>query len=143
MAVDVRWLIADRVVIHEFSGLVALSDTTRASVEGPVLSLAGTPPIHMIVNLLAVTQFPHSVQQLQIAIRQNPRLDRLGLIVIVINKNPMLRFLATILTAVTFSNLRIGMAESMTGALQQLRAYDASLHPWISADGELISPPGA
>ncbi|MBL8145583.1 MAG: hypothetical protein JNL34_04285 [Anaerolineae bacterium] len=143
MPVDVRWLIADRVVIHEFSGQVALADTTRASVEGPMLSLAGTPPIHMIVNLLAVTQFPHSIQQLQIAIRQNPHLDRLGLIVIVINQNPMLRFLATILTRVTFSNLRIGMADNMAGALQQLRACDASLHPWISADGELISPPGA
>ncbi|HYO89746.1 MAG TPA: hypothetical protein VER79_13945 [Candidatus Limnocylindrales bacterium] len=138
MPVDVRWLVPGRVIMHEFSGRVELEDTTRASLEGPVLADQGTTPVHMIVSLLAVTHFPRNLYQLQTAIRDNPRLDRLGWIVITIRHNPMLSFVASILTQVRFSNLRISMSEDMAGALRQLRERDTSLESSISPDGELI-----
>jgi hypothetical protein len=137
MPVDVRWLVARRVIVHEFSGRLTLDDATRASLEGPILAAQGTPPVHMVVNLLAVTQFPRSIQQLMVAIQNNPRLDRIGLLVVVIRHNPMLRFVATILTRVHYASLRIGTAESVPGALQQIRAFDRTLEPWITVEGEL------
>jgi hypothetical protein len=142
MPVDVRWLVTGRVVIHEFNERLTLDDATRASIEGPILAAQGTPPIHMVVNLLAVTQFPRSIQQLVVAIQNNPRLDRIGLLVVVTRQNPVLRFVATILTRVHYTTLRIAMAESMPGALQQIRAFDRSLEPWITVDGELTQTTG-
>ena len=131
MPVDVRWLIQGRVMIHDFSGQIGLDDATRASLEGPVLADDGTPPVHLVVSLLEVTQFPRSILQLQVAIQSNPRLDRIGLIVVVIRHNPMLRFLATILTQVRYASLRVSMAEDITGALQHFTVRGDVVHDTV------------
>jgi hypothetical protein len=141
MAIDVRWFIPDRIVLHEFSGDITLEDATRASLEGPALANQGTPPVHMLVTLTAVTHYPRSVRQIEAAIRINPNVDRLGWVVILVKRNPVLRFVATILTQVRYSKMRFIIVEDMVDATRSFLAHDPSLAEFIAPDGTLISRP--
>jgi hypothetical protein len=141
VAVNVRWFVPGRIVLHEFSGEISLEDATRASLEGPALANQGTPPVHMLVTLVAVTQYPRSIRQLEAAIRINPHLDRLGWVVILVKRNPVLRFVATILTQVRYSKMRFIIVEDMAEGLRSFLDHDPSLAQFITRDGRLITPP--
>lgn len=143
MPVDVRWFIPGRIVLHEFSGEVGLEEATQSSLEGPLLADQGTPPVHMLISLVKITRFPRSVHQIASAIRQYPRTEKLGWVVLLVRHNPLLRFIATILTQVHYSSLRFAIAEDEAGGLRFLLAHDATLAEFIAPDGSLISPPGA
>ncbi|HYO89193.1 MAG TPA: hypothetical protein VER79_11120 [Candidatus Limnocylindrales bacterium] len=136
MAVEVRWLIEPRVLLQDFTGPIRLEDATQALLAGPPLIATGTPPVHMVVNLLGVTQYPRSVYQLQGAIRNHPYLDRIGWLAVIVRHNPLLIFTVTILTRVRFANLRVAVVDDMAGALRLLRERDSSLEALISAEGE-------
>lgn len=141
MAVEVRWYIPGRVVLHEFSGEVGLEDATRSSLEGPVLADQGTPPVHMLISLVKITRFPRSVHQIAAAVRLNPHAERLGWVVLLVRHNPLLRFIATILTQVHYSSLRFAIVEEEADGLRFLLAHDATLAEVIAPDGSLITPP--
>ena len=143
MAVEIDWLIPGRIVLHRFSGVVTLEDTTRASLEGPALANQAPPPVHMFVDLATVTHFPLSVRPLEIAIRHNPHLDRLGWVVILVPHNPVLRFVATILAQVRYSKLRFIIVEDRALGLCTFLKHDPSLAEFISPAGDLITPPAA
>ena len=143
MTIEIDWLIPGRIVLHRFSGIVTLEDTTQASLEGPELASKGQPPVHMFVDLATVTHFPLSVRQLEIAIRHNPHLDRLGWVVILVPHNPVLRFVATILTQIRYSKLRFLIVEDRAQGMCSFLKHDPSLAGFISPAGDLIPPPAA
>jgi hypothetical protein len=141
MAVEVRWLVPGRIVLHDFSGAVTLEDATQASLEGPALADQGTPPVHMLVTLVHVTHYPRSVHQIEAAIRINPHLDRLGWVVILVKRNPVLRFVATILTQIRYSKMRFIIVEDLADGMRSLLAHDPTLAEFITPEGELTLPP--
>ena len=139
MPVHVRWYIPGRIVLHEFSGDVRLEDAAQSSLEGPALAEQGTPPVHMLVSLVGITRYPRSIHQLEAAIHIYPKADQLGRVVILVRHNPLLRFIATILTQIHYSRLRFVIVEDEAEALRSFLAHDASLAEVITPDGRLIS----
>lgn len=125
MPCHVDWYLEGRIIHQHYVGVVVPDEITQLQAENRVLLKAGEPPIHLLVDLLDVKRFPLSVSQIGNAFEVDLEYGKLIGTVVIITKNPVTRFLATVLTQV--SRLQFEVVEDLTTAIEYLNGHDPTL----------------
>ncbi len=127
MAYQIGWYQPERILDLALEDDVSLEDARYLSQEATGMLAYGTPLVHVIVDLSAVTSFPTSLSMIQHMITIPRSTDNLGWVIICGARNSMLRFLATTLTQVAVENVRLHASDNIDDAIQFLYEVDTSL----------------
>jgi hypothetical protein len=119
---EIKWLVAQRVILTHFSGTVTVEDHKRAVETILAWGPEGIAPVHIISIHANITSYP----TLAMLRTQNPTTNdgRYGYVVLV-SDNKMLNFFGSMLSQ--FSGTAVVSVPTTEKALEYLRARDAAL----------------
>jgi hypothetical protein len=123
----VEWWIERRVI--RVTPVARLEVAHVADLDSRVIQLvaAGSSPVHIVIDLEAVTQYPPSLESYLPVVRPSPHPDQLGWVVVVEAQDAALRFIMTVLAQLLGVRGRVHSAYTLSEALWFLREQDASL----------------
>jgi hypothetical protein len=125
MPYNISWYIPDRVIHEEFYGTVNLEEVEQIQhIFAAYLDL-GKAPVHVLVDMTRLEEYPKSVSQLKSAMVMMNN-QNLGWVVI-INQNPVLKFLTSVMTQLTVSNVRFRLFDTLEDGLEFLKERDSTL----------------
>jgi hypothetical protein len=128
MPVEISWQQPNRVLHEHFYGsdldLVASMQVAQQGIVQEFEELEG--PIHLIVDLSEMTEPPASLVEMRHRI-QVPNLQKLGYIVFVTGKNPVVQYFASILSQVILKGKPFTFVDTLDEALQYLRERDETV----------------
>jgi hypothetical protein len=127
MAITLKWLIRDRVILEEYVGDINIQQVTEAmkNVEAMV-EASGAPLVHALADTSAMKGFPTHLIELQNATRSLLSHPRYGWLIIYGRNDMMLRFILQVLTGVF--KVRLRMFDTRDEALEFLATVDSTLH---------------
>lgn len=123
MSQHIVWYQPQRVVYQYYSGTVTAEDLRQGNLAAAELVRQGRPPVHNLVNALAVTRGPLSLKLLQESTSFS-REPNLGWTVIVVN-DAMYQFLSSMLGQ--FAGVRYHLVTSEADAIKALQHLDDTL----------------
>ncbi len=130
MPYHINWYQQDRVIFEKFYGDVVVEDVRNLNAQSSKMFIAGTPLIHVIVDLSEIQSFPKSMGVIKEAIRSRADPDRLGWVMIFGTKNPILKFFASVIAQVAGERVRFRLVNSLDEAVAFLHDQDQTLlHP--------------
>ena len=123
MGIEVSWLQPKRVLCERFDD-ADLVESMQAAQAAMVLELEQYEgPIHVIVDLSEMTKPPASLVQMRHGIRV-PDLQKLGYVVFISGKSPVIRYFVSILAQVILKGKQFTSVDSLDKALQYLKERD-------------------
>jgi len=131
MPYQLMWCLENRVLLGTFSGVIAPGDLTEINDAAVQLLRQGTPPVHDIIDALALEKVPFDLKLLNKSMQlfKEPNLGW----VIVIAKNPLFGFFGSILSQAAGKSVRV------VGSWDQAVATLLRADPTLKATG-LIAP---
>jgi len=129
MAVEVSWFEGGRVVYQRFRGVMDIDDVEAVTCALKLLADTGTSPVHAIVDVRQVTQFPASISQIS---HLKGEADMPGWMV-VIGLHPAVRSLARLMSWLRGAQYR--PVSTLEDALHFLARQDAALDQLTSYNG--------
>lgn len=127
MAYHIEWYQQNRIIFEKFFGTVTLEDVRNLTTQSSKMFAAGTPLIHVIVDLSEVESFPKTLGVIKEAIKSRPSPDRIGWAIIFGTKNPIIRFFASVLAQVSSERLRVRLMDSLEESVAFVYEQDQSL----------------
>jgi hypothetical protein len=139
MSQKTDWLIPDRLVLVQAWDQLSLDELRAINSESNALISAGTPMVHMIVDVTRVRKFPTNLREINAATRTTSP-GQYGWTAMV-TSNAVIRFVASV--AVHAAGARVRMFEDAQAALRFLYEQDASLPQPVPAIPSPPEPPPA
>ena len=131
MPIEVSWFVPGRVVLARGYGIVTRDENTESDRLVMQYIDRGTPPVHVIIDVTPVDDFPMYTAQEEIQkSREFLKHQQLGWGILCGTSNPVVRFLVSIVTRISRVNFR--MFENYDEALQFLKEHDQSINLEIS-----------
>jgi hypothetical protein len=129
MSYELTWYREKRILLGTFNGIISPNDLIEVNDAAAAMIREGTPPVHDIINALALDKVPFDLKMLNRSMQwfKEPNLGW----VIVIAKNPMFGFFGSILSQAAGKNVQV--VSTWDEALAILAQVDSSL-------GDLTSP---
>jgi len=123
MPYQLSWYRENRVIVGKFQGVVTPDDLQGINESAVKLVREGTPPVHDIIDALALEKVPFDLKLLNKSLQlfKEPNLGW----VIVIARNPLFGFLGTTLSHL--GGKRFRMVETWDEALATLARVDTTL----------------
>ena len=123
MAYQLSWYRDKKILLGTFNGVLAPNDLVDVNNIGTDMIRQGTPPVHDIVDALALDKVPFDLKLLNKSMQlfKEPNLGW----VVVIAKNPMFGFFGSILSQAAGKNVRV--VSTWDEALAILARVDSSL----------------
>jgi hypothetical protein len=123
MTVNISWYAKNRVILAQVEGVVDDAGMNASNATITQLLDTGQAPIHLIVDTSDLKQFPTNLSALRKsqAYLLHPNVGW----IIVINTNPLLNYLAHILTAI--AKVKSRTVKTFVEGEQLLRTLDASI----------------
>jgi hypothetical protein len=125
MAVELSWHVRNHLIFVRLSGHITFHDLEelyRTTVRS--MQASDAPMVHVLMDDGDITDFPKSIPELRNMMRWQEH-HKLGWVVAYPNNNPLLNFIATVLSQ-TFGS-RYRRVESLEDALTYLRDADLAL----------------
>ena len=124
MSYEVRWLQAPRIVLIRVWDELLLAEIWHGSAEVVQLFEAGTPPVHVVVDVTCMTDYPLSVSSINQA---GPffRHANIGCLTIYGIQSPAVRLILLLLSQM--SSFELGIVDSFDAAIAFLRERDMTL----------------
>jgi hypothetical protein len=122
MTVNISWYAENRVIFADVEGVVDMNEMNSSNDTFIKLLDSGQAPIHLLVDTSKLTQFPTNLNALRKSqgYLAHPNVGW----IIMVNTNPLLNFLAHMVTSIAKANTR--MVKSLEEGKQLLRTLDAS-----------------
>ena len=130
MPYELSWYREKRILLGTFKGAISPDDLVEVNDAAAAMIREGTPPVHDIINALALDKVPFDLKMLNRSMQwfKEPNLGW----VIVIAQNPLFGFFGSILGQAAGKNVRV--VSSWDVAMATLSRADATL-------GDLTSTP--
>jgi hypothetical protein len=104
VAYEISWAVQKRVIYLRFSGSVTCTEIEEVSPQFVQYNQQGEQPLHVIVDTLSITSFPHDVRWMIDMLRSGSRPQGWSLFVVT---DPSLQFLLTLVLRLTKDPFRI------------------------------------
>jgi hypothetical protein len=129
MPFETFWYAEPRITVGRFHGVVTMDELHEANQVAIERIRAGEPPVHVIVDTLAIERVPVSVRAITdlIAYTREPQLGW----IIYIADNRFIRFLSSVVAQVAGANFH--NARTMEDGLDALIRLDPTVAPLIAA----------
>lgn len=127
MPFHIEWYQQNRVIFEKFFGNVTLDDVRGLNAQSSKMFIAGTPLIHVIVDLSEVESFPRSMAAIKEAIKSRTTPDRLGWVLIFGTKNPILKFFVSVIAQVAGDRVRFRLMDTFEQAENFLLEQDQTI----------------
>ncbi|MBC7870739.1 MAG: hypothetical protein H7Y09_07850 [Chitinophagaceae bacterium] len=126
MAYKTWWAVENRVVHQTCSGELTLEELSRANQDVVEAIHAGTPLVHVVIDLTEVTRFPTNLKEIAgVFKRDNATTERTGWLC-VIGVNVIIRFFASIISQL-WNKARFRMFATVDEAYAFLAQSDLSI----------------
>lgn len=137
MSYEVSWEIEGRVAINTLYGEVTATDVHDLHHDARELSRDSTWPIHTLVDLSGITRYQTDVNLMKEAIDFKTEADKAGWTLIYGAQNPLLRFMASVLTQISTGRMRFRFFDTKEAALEWLMNEDIALRRHYRQTAEL------
>lgn len=127
MPIEKSWLQPDRVIFQRYVGTVTLEDLDESQRLSTSWLETGTPPIHHVVDMSTVEEYPKSLSQFKNTL-YSIRDPRLGWVIIIADR-PVVRFLASIIAQIVVPQGRLKLFDTLDAGLRFLAEQDSTLAP--------------
>ncbi|MEO8395293.1 MAG: STAS/SEC14 domain-containing protein [Chloroflexota bacterium] len=126
MPIDISWQQPRRVIYERFHGTITLEEMTAIQQEFLKYLNEGEAPVHAIIDLSGVRDFPKSISQIRQGLVSTGN-TQLGRVVLVTGKNPMVRFISSVISQLILKNAQYALCDSLDEATRILRDRDPSV----------------
>ncbi len=127
MSAEVKWYVEDRVLYLRIYGIVTLEDIQNLNVTATSLVAASKSIVHVMVDLSEIERFPTSLATIKEFVKPTSNQQALGWVILFGTTNPLLRFLASVVTQLAGENVRMRMLDQLSDALEFLCKQDETL----------------
>lgn len=127
MAYSVGWYIDKRVTYQRLYGHVTLEDVRDINAESIDISRNGIPLVHSVIDITGVQKFPTNLAAIREIMSIQTDGDAVGWVLIVGADNPVIRFIASVITQLVMEKIHFRLMDSMDAALEFLQEHDATL----------------
>lgn len=126
MPVEVRWFVKNRVVLALGYGKVNRQENDDSDRQVLELLSQGTPPVHVLMDVSHVEDFPQYTMNERMSVFQNmANHPNLGWAALCGTTNPIVRFMSAVVTRLT--GVRFRLFETFDEGLQFLQEQDDSV----------------
>jgi len=126
MPIDISWQQPNRVIYERFYDSITIEEMTAIQQRFLQFVEEGEPPIHAIIDLGSVHDFPKSIGEIRRGLVFTGT-TRLGRVVIVTGRNPVVRFISSIISQLILKNAQFTLLDSVDEALRFLRERDETI----------------
>ena len=126
MPVDISWQQPQRVIYERFYDTVTIEELTAIQQEFFQYLMDGDAPVHSIIDLRAVRDFPKSINQVRLALAPDVT-GKGGRVVVVIGTNPVIRFITSMISQIAFKNAQFTFCSQLDEAFTYLRSFDSTV----------------
>ncbi len=127
MPYTIDWYIDRRVTYLQFYGQVVLEDVRGINADSIAFQEAGIPLVHMIIDISRVEKFPTNLAAIREMMKKQGDSETVGWVLIVGADNPVIRFIASIITQLSGENIHFRLIDSLNDAVDFLHEHDATL----------------
>lgn len=127
MPAETFWYHEKRIIYHRYSGNILVTDVDEASLQSLNFTLEGAPPVHVLVDLSGVSNFPKSVNVFRAALKPAQDPGRIGWVIIFGSHNMLLRFTASTLAHIAGARSNVRVMDTLDQAIAFLEERDSSL----------------
>ena len=113
MPIDISWIQPNRVIYERFHGTITLEEMSAIQQEFLNYLNEGDAPVHAIIDLSAVRDFPKSISQIRKGLVSTGN-TQLGRVVLVTGKNPVLRFISSVISQLILKNAQYTLCDLLT-----------------------------
>lgn len=136
MPIQIDWLQENRVLYERISGVVMADDLkVIPSALAPFLG-NGSAPIHLLVDMRDVEEYPRNVRQLKDAM-DNMNRSEIGW-TLLITSDKVVRFLSSVTTQILVPHARMKVFDTPDDALRFLSEQDTTLAPFPQLAGHTL-----
>lgn len=134
MPIEVSWLVPNRVIMARGYGMVTPEENAESDRQVIELLNTGTAPIHVVMDVQAVEQFPlYQIDDEVKNVRRMTDHPALGWATICGTTNPMVRFMSSIVARLT--GVRFRIFKTLDEGLDFLKEQDDTID-WVALKGE-------
>lgn len=126
MPIELSWQQPRRVIYERFHGTITIEEMSAIQQKFIEYLNEGEAPVHAIIDLSAVRDFPKSISQIRQGLVSTGN-TQLGRIVLVTGKNPVLRFISSVISQLILKNAQYALCDSLEEAARLLRERDPSV----------------
>lgn len=126
MPYQVSWYIEQRVVFSSAFGNATIEDVHNLNHDIQTYVRSGQPLVHVICDLKNIEKFPTNVAGMRKSLEQMEH-DRMGWVIVCGAGNPLLRFIASVITQFVIPNVRLRMFDTVQQGIEFLHEHDATL----------------
>jgi hypothetical protein len=123
MPIDISWQQPRRVIYERFYDKVTLEEMTAIQQRFLAYLEEGDPPIHAVIDLSGVRDFPKSIHDIRKGLVFTGT-TRLGRVVIITGNNPVIKFISSVISQLILKNARFELLNSLDDAVRYLRERD-------------------
>ncbi|GEM_PF-1259999 len=128
MGTQLSWYLPSKVIYEEFTGIITTDDIRYASTTVNQLMAAGNPPVHSIINICGVTDFPKNLEKIRRALDPEVHPHRGWLVVVLPESNVLLRLVMSHIIKLRAPNGQTRLFGSLRQAIMFLNSVDPSLN---------------
>jgi len=126
MTIDISWQQPRRVIYERFYGTITIEEMTAIQQEFIRYLNDGDAPVHAIIDLGGVRDFPKSLTQIRQGLVTTGT-TQLGRVVLVTGKNPLVKFISSVISQLILKNAQYALCDSLDEAVRILRDRDPSV----------------
>ena len=128
MPVEISWQQPGRVLYERYYGTDVLASMAAAQQPLEQELNENEGPIHVIVDLSDITEAPHSMVEMRSQLLFNDmQIQKLGYVVFVKGKNPVIQYFVSILSQVTLKGTPHTFLDTREEAIQYLHGRDETV----------------
>jgi hypothetical protein len=125
MPFAITWYLPHRILHLQLVGSISLNDVEQIQHMFSTYLDMGEPQVHALMDLTQLEDYPKNIPQLKTALTMidNPSLGW----IIIINHDPVLKFLASVLVQMSVRDVRLRMFDTLEDGLTFLQERDTTL----------------
>lgn len=127
MPYSIEWYIDRRVTHQKLYDHITLDDVRGLNADSIAFQNAGTPLVHMIIDISKVEKFPTNLASIREMMKKQGDAETVGWVLLVGAHNPVVRFIASIITQLSGENIHFRLIDSLNEAIDFLHEHDATL----------------
>ena len=126
MPIEISWQQPRRVIYERFYGTITIEEMTAIQQKFIAFLNEGDAPVHAIIDLGGVRDFPKSLSQIRGGLVSTGN-TQLGRVVLVTGKNPLVRFISSVISQLILKSAQYALCDSLDEAVRILRERDPSV----------------
>ena len=126
MPIDISWQQPRRVIYERFYDTVTIEEMSAVQKKFLDYLTEGEAPVHSIIDLSAMHDFPKSLSQIRQGLISTGNIQ-LGRVVLITGKNPVIRFISSVISQLLLKNAQYTLCDSLEEAVHYLRDRDPSV----------------